>query len=278
MSAIRWLVLFVIVGALLGCGLRVPPVADSGDRVEGEQLVHAILVNITCELRDAVSDLQAAYPQGTFLDGYGIETTLTLTYEEKGSLAPGVTWMPASPASAVFTLGSGLSLWSDATRKNVIDGYYLVKDLKNARCSEGARSNGAFLLQSDLKLSEWLFDVVSASVTNVVDFKAAATQKDFVLQHEVKFIIDTGFNATPSWKFTLVTVNPSGPFLGLDRTRTNDLLITLGPAAPAVIVTTKNGRKVQVVSEAPNRRAADLHLSATISNGIQNAVRSALQP
>jgi hypothetical protein len=280
MSTIRWLLLFSVVEILSGCGLRVPEIAESGDRVEGQQLVQAILINITCELRSAVNDLHAAYPQGTFIDGFGIQTTLTLTYEEKGTLAPGVTWMPHSPVSAIFTLGAGLSLSSDATRKNVIDGYYLVSDLEHARCSDAARPNGAFLLQSDLKLSEWLFDAVSASMTNTVNFKAATLAvKDSVLQHEVKFVIDTGASATPTWKFKLVSVNPGGTFLSLDRTRTNDLLITLGPAAPAVVaLSTTGGRKVQVVTRGPSSRAADLHLSATIANGVETAVRSALQP
>jgi hypothetical protein len=272
----RFAVPFLLGGLLAGCGLRVPEIAESGDRVAGQQLVQAILINITCELRDAVSDLREAYPHGTFIDGYGIQTTLTLTYEEKGTLAPGVNWFPPSPATAVFNLGTGLNLSSDATRKNVIDGYYLVSDLENARCSDAARPNGAFLLQSDLKLSEWLFDAVSASLTNTVNFKNTALGvKDSILQHEVKFVIDTSANATPTWKFKLVTVNPGGTFLNLDRTRTNDLLITLGPAVPAVVaVSKKNGKIVTVVSRSPDRRAADLHLSATIANGIGTALNS----
>lgn len=91
-------------------------IAESGSRVEGQQL-QAILINVTCELRDAVNDLREAHPEGTFIDGYGIQTTLTLTYEEKGALGPSVNWFPPSPASAVFNIGAGLNLSSDATRK-----------------------------------------------------------------------------------------------------------------------------------------------------------------
>jgi hypothetical protein len=105
MSATRFAVPILLAGLSTGCGLRVPEIAESGDRVEGQQLVQAILINITCELRDAVNDLRAAYPQGTFIDGYGIQTTLTLTYEEKSTLAPSVNWFPPSPATAVFNTG-----------------------------------------------------------------------------------------------------------------------------------------------------------------------------
>ena len=62
-----------------------------------------------------------------------------------------------------------------------------------------------------------------------------AAFKDKVIQHEVKFIIDSGATATPSWTLTLVKVNQSGTFLSLDRTRTHDLLITFGPAVPGVV-------------------------------------------
>ncbi|MBH5396404.1 hypothetical protein HZZ13_01050 [Bradyrhizobium sp. CNPSo 4010] len=279
MFAIRLLALAVAMGALMGCGLRVPPIDDSGDRVEGQRFVQAILINITCELRAAVTDLRAAYPEGTFLDGFGIQTTLTLTYDEKGALAPGVNWSPPSPADAVFSLGAGLTVSSDATRTNKIDAYYLVSDLQKATCSDESRPNGAFLLQSDLKLSEWLFTAVSASMTNTVNFKTATLAvKDSILQHQVKFVISTNATATPSWTLTRVTVNPSGNFLSLDRTRTNDLTITLGPAVPAVVAeVVKNGRRTTVAGRVPDRRAADLHLSAQIANGIETGVRNALQ-
>lgn len=278
MSAMRFVVSMFLGGLLCGCGLRVPEIADSGSRVEGQQLVQAILINITCELRDAVNDLREAYPDGTFIDGYGIQTTLTLTYQEKGTLAPSVNWFPPSPASAIFNIGAGINLSSDATRKNVIDGYYLVSDLKNARCSDAARPNGLFLLQSDLKLSEWLFTAVSASLTNTVNFRNTALGvKESILQHGVKFVVDTSANATPTWKFKLVTVNPGGTFLNIDRSRTNDLLITMGPANAAVVAASrKDGKPTSVVRREPDRRAADLHLSATIANSLNTALSSAL--
>jgi hypothetical protein len=202
-----------------------------------------------------------------------------LTYDEKGIIAPGVSWMPPGAASAIFTLGAGLTFSSDATRINVIDGYYLVSDLEKAKCSDAARPNGAFLLQSDLKLSEWLFDAVSASVTNTVNFKSTALAvSGSILQHEVKFVIDSNASVTPSWQLTRVTVNPSGNFLNFDRMRTNDLLITLGPAVQAIVAgSTKDGRKTATLVREPNRRAADLYLSASIAKSIEAAVRNGLQ-
>jgi hypothetical protein len=106
--------------------------------------------------------------------------------------------------------------------------------------------------------------------------QTALAVKDSVLQHEVKFVIDTGATATPSWKLTRVTVNPDGNLLSFDRTRTHDLLITMGPAVDAVVAYARGGRVVR--KPTPDRRAADLHLSALIATDIRAGVRNALRP
>ena len=275
MSAAR-LFACLICFVLSGCGLRVPEIQEIGDRVEGQRFVQAVLTNITCELRGALNDLREAYPKGTFIDAWGVQTTLTLTYDETGAIAPGVLWTPPSPATSLFSLGAGLNFSSDATRIDTINAYYLVSDLEKARCSDAARPNRLFMLQSDLKLSEWLFDAVSASVTNTINFRnttlAVSTN---VLQHEVKFQIVSSGTLNPSWTLTRLTVDGSGNLLSAGRTRTNDLIITFGPASPAVVaVTAKDGRRRTTVAAEPNRQAADLHLSSTVAAGIQNAIKN----
>ena len=277
MRGIRWfLPLFSV--ALVGCGLRVPDIQELGDRVEGQRLVQAILFNITCELRDAFNELREGNPRGTFLDSWGIQTTLTLTHDEKGTIAPGATWTPLSPVEAVFKLGAGVSFSSDATRTNVINSYYLASDLRTARCSDEARPNGPFLLQSNLKLSEWLSLAVSASLTNSVNFKTTALVKTAdVLQHQVKFVVETSGTLNPQWVLSRVTVNPDGTTLfSASRTRTHDLVITMAPASAAVVAeVTRNGRKTKVAG--PSRQAADIHFSALVATGIQSALRNGLR-
>src|SRR5262249_2116315 len=152
-----------------------------------------------------------ANPQATFLESWGIQTTLTLTIDEKGMIAPSVLWTPPSPASAIFSLASGVGFSADASRKNVINAYFLVSELEKARCSAEARPNGLFLLQSDLKLSEWLFTAVGASRTGTVNFQLATlASKTNGLQHDVKFEVVTSGTLTPSWKLKKVAVNNSG--------------------------------------------------------------------
>jgi len=262
-----------------GCGFRVPDIQEIGDRVEGQRLVQAILTNVTCEVRNAVDDLHITYPEGTFIDDWGVQMTLTLTTDEKGTIAPNVTWMPPSPASAIFTLGAGVNFSADATRINKINSYHLVRDLQNTRCSDASRPNGLFILQSDLKLSEWLYDAVSAANTNTIDFKKTQLAvKENVLQQEVKFEIVTTGNLNPSWKLHRVNVNNSGNILSASRTRTHDLLVTFGPAVKAVVaLTDKNGRPRTRVTAQPSSQASELHFSSSIATSIESAVRRGLQ-
>lgn len=231
------------------------------------------VTNINCELRGAFNDLRQAYPRGTFLDKWGVQTTLSLTYDESGALAPTVLGTPA-PAIGVFSIGAGLNLSSEAIRTETLNAYFLVSDLSKGRCSEAALANGPFLLQSDLKLSEWLFDAVSASMTQTVNFDVTtASGTSNVIPHEIKFIIVTSGTLNPSWKISTVVVN-SGNLLSLSRSRTNDLTMTLGPAVPAAVTADKNGHKV--VSFGSSEQAANLHLSSTIGNAINNAITNGL--
>jgi hypothetical protein len=79
--------------------------------------------------------------------------------------------MPPSPANSIFSLGAGLTLSRTQRGTNKIDGYYLVSDLQNARCSDAARPNGAFLLQSDLKTFGVAIHCSQRVHDNTVNFK-----------------------------------------------------------------------------------------------------------
>jgi hypothetical protein len=151
----RTLVICIIGLLLSGCGIRVPPIDEGGDRVEATRFVQAVIFNIDCELQRAFTDLHQIAPLGTFLDSWGVQTTLTLTYDETTSLSPNVLGAPA-PAIGIFTVNGGLGFSSEAIRTNTTNGYFLVSDLERSRCPPNASQNGPYLLQSNLGLSEWI--------------------------------------------------------------------------------------------------------------------------
>ncbi len=256
-----------------GCGLSVPEIQEfPNDTVEGQKFVQAIVQNITCEVQDAIVYVyeQDAIVDPTlshlkWLNTWGIQIELLLTIDEKGSLGPSVNWLPFSPATAVFNLAGGASLSSDATRTDKMYSYYAVSDLKRlGYCSASSRPNGPFLLENDLKLREWLVDNVTFGATGEVHYPTSTGGPlgQNVISHEVKFDILTSANATPTWKFKLVTVNPTGSFLALSRERTHDLIITLGPGGKNML----------------SPVAANAALASDIGVAVTNGVKSALQP
>lgn len=144
--------------------------------------------------------------------------------------------MPKGTPSTIFTLGSSASLSADATRIDKVNFYYTVPQLyKRAPCARGVQpkntSASSLLIQSDLKLSQWLQDQILPVATGEVSQPTSTSGifKQNVLSHEVKFeVISTG-SVTPGWKLVQVNFNQSGTFLMGTRDRIHDLVITFGP-------------------------------------------------
>ena len=94
-----------------GCGTYVPNIQEfPGDTVDGQLFVQKIVQNINCEITDAVryvveQDKKLPRRTAAWFEDRGVQTTLTLTMDEKGSVNPVVNWLPPSPASAIFESG-----------------------------------------------------------------------------------------------------------------------------------------------------------------------------
>jgi hypothetical protein len=277
MSVTRFVLLAFTSLSASGCGLYVPGIQEiPGDSKAGQDFVGAIVTNITCEAQDAFYDLYRDYPK-TFMDGWGVQITLKLTVDEKGSLNPTVNWLPPSPVTNVFNLAAGGTLSSDASRLDTLNSYYLVSDLNKRRCPVEIRG-GPFILESDLKLKEWLYDVVLANGSGNVHFERDVNNgpfKENVISHEVKFDIVSSGNLTPTWKLTRVQVNPTGNLLTLSRERIQDLIITIGPA-DSTYVRLANGQ-VKKVYQGPSQQASEIHFSNLIGASVAQAVSNALR-
>jgi hypothetical protein len=75
---------------------------------------------------------------------------------------------------------------------------------------------------------------------------------------EIKFVILSNGNVTPTWKLLRVSANTgSAPLFGLGRTRTHDLIVTIGPPTPAT---------------------ASTHLASQIGNAVSNGNRAEATP
>jgi hypothetical protein len=163
-----------------------------------------------------------------------------------------------------FTLGVGGSGSADATRKETLSWLIDFKKFTNRRSLAKARvlRDAAYaaakekglepvsmlcadqrhgLVQGDLKLKEWLYAATTPTFVRggvVPDYaealkaEAKASKKD-VIAHEITFVILYSANVTPTWKLLRVSANQAGTFLSAQRTRTQNLLISMGPMAEA---------------------------------------------
>jgi hypothetical protein len=262
--------------SLTGCGTSVPSLSDIVDSRTAQVMVDAIVSHVNCEIQTAVQfllldDIDAARAAEGFglkpgrsvawLEGWAAQVTLTITIDERTGLAPDLVYTP----SQVFSLGLAGAASAEATRKDTLSWLVDFRKLASPASLSGARvlkdqldqaaratgsapanpctRNGGVLIESDLKLKDWLYAAVTPAFVRdgaVPDYvlslvnQATASKKD-VISHQVTCIVSYGGEITPAWKLTRVLINQGpGPLLGAERTRTQDLTITMGPAPKGI--------------------------------------------
>lgn len=222
-----------LVPIISGCGTVVPQIQEiTQTEEEGKSLVRNIIANITCEVQESVLALYV-YRPSTFMDEWGVQINLLLTIEEKTTLSPNVGWFPNN----IFSLGAGVSAGGVATRVDKINSYFTIQELRNrVACDPRLRPGGPMLMASDLKLTQWLSNAVTAGETGAIRFQNSdAFKASGVLSHEVRFLVTTTGTLNPAWVLSrVVSVNPTGPLFSTSRDRTHDLIVTFGPTEDGV--------------------------------------------
>jgi hypothetical protein len=145
--------------------------------------------------------------------------------------------------------------------------YEIARETGSSTIPSPCSNQKGILIENDLKLREWLYAVMVPAFPQggiVPDYsgslasEAKAPKKD-VISHEVTFVILYNGNVTPSWKLVNVSVNQgSVPFLSAQRSRTQDLLISMGP--------TTDGQ--------PSIAVQNATLASQIGIAIANAIRN----
>jgi hypothetical protein len=282
MSTMRWVLPIAILTTLAGCGTYVPDIEDFPSGPENRnRFIRGIVTNITCELRDAVANIYNDRTRYTFLDGWGVQMTLNLQLDEKSEANPTANWTPPSPASAVFNLGAVSTLSSAATRIDKMNFFFTVPELRDYdRCSDVERPGGPMLMQSDLKLYDWILANLQASATGrnrYSQYQPNGPLGHDVFSHEVRFEVVTSGGVTPGWKLSRLDVNQAGTFLFASRTRIHDLTITFGPTELTKQSRIVNGRPLLVTVAGPSQAASQSHFASEVGTAIANGIRSGLQ-
>lgn len=269
---------------------------------------------IFCELRDAVRTARNRVQYRTYYhgklvstaadepvpDSWGVQQTLTFTVDEQSKLTPGATytWPLNAAASQTFALSAGGQLSSDATRTDKFESFYTIADLanvlsKNQICEKpqeqfvGEPSHSSpFTVLSDLGIKDWLPAATETSAylrssrsNPSGEGPALGTAGSFAsnsFSYDVKFVIVTDGNLTPTWKLLRVTTASSPALFDASRTRTHELLLTIGPGS----TTTVKNSKGQLVSKTvgPTLSAANSHLAQEIGSAVATALRPTLSP
>lgn len=213
-----------------------------------------VVGEIQCELQKAVYNAvyDPHYPQGPgthsgnsvdWLKQWGAKVTLLLTVDEKGSLNPGITFFTPFENSIkkfitgtvttpqFFSLGLGLQASSDATRKETISYTYAFDDLLHRKSIQNinCENEGGVTIHSDLKINDFIRNKIY--LTRLPDLLGVPTSFSpyTAFSDEITFVVIFGGNVNPIWKFVQISGNSSAsPLLNSMRTKTQDVLITLG--------------------------------------------------
>lgn len=282
MSTMRLFLLVAASATLSGCGTYVPDIEDFPSGPENRnRFVRAIVTNITCEVRNAVANIYNERTRHTFLDNWGVQMTLNLQLDEKSEANPTVNWTPPSPASAVFNLGAVSTLSSAATRIDKMSFFFTVPEVRDYdRCKDVERPGGPMLMQSNLKLYDWIIANLQASATGrnrYSRYQPGGPLANDVFSHEVRFEVVTSGGITPGWRLSRLEVNPSGTFLSASRTRIHNLTITFGPTELTQQSRVVNGRPVLVSVAGPSPAASQSHFASEIGTAVANGIRTGVQ-
>jgi hypothetical protein len=252
--------LLVSLLALAGCGSRTPPISDYGDEAKTQELIHAIVHSVHCEIFNAVGSVipDSWKAPDEFLEDWGAEVLLTLQIDEITALNPNGVWsIPLTPPN-FFTFGFGGAISQHATRIEKLNFFYSVDEIqalkKNHMSCTVPPNPGSMLVQSDLGLRQWLQAEYIGIKTEEfrIPTQADSVFKQNVLQHEIKFDLLASGNITPGFKIVNVNVNQTGSLFSTSRERVHDLLITLGPidknAVTGLIASAENAHLASQIS------------------------------
>jgi hypothetical protein len=176
-------------------------------------------------------------PQPLVPMNWAASVALSLEVDESSALNPGVSFnstypnvisypaaatalgvVPATVTSQLFNFGFGGTLSSTATRTDTFNPKYSVKFLMKRNTSQSIcvsyendplvepnqrpATSSPLIIESDLGIKDWL--VGSMYATTLLPSQGQAAGKP-PIQYEIKFVIITSLNATPTWKLVRVS-------------------------------------------------------------------------
>lgn len=215
------------------------------------------------------------------------------------------------PTAQSVSVGLGATVSADATRKDTLEwliDFSKFTDPASMKLASGARqavrdaNHGVIprgmvigcqrkgsLIEGDLQISDWLAgETIESYVPNLpsdVDkrvsdyqadlYAAAKASKKGVLGHDVTFVLLYSGNVNPSWKLIRISGNTgTTPFLSGQRTKTQDLLLTLGPPAPPTTPLKPGAITTAQEGPSPSQQVLNSSLAGQIGIAVANSIRN----
>lgn len=190
-----------------------------------------------------------------------------------------------------YSLGLGGQLSSQNIRYHKYNFYWTARDL-GTPITEGSScrpdyfdgkpisSSSPFLDAQNLGIRDWL-----SSAIRVIDFQRSSRLNDDgegdplgvqgsgsdTSNYSDKFVIVSSANVSPTWSLVRIGT-PTGPLFDANRTRTHELVMTVG-AGSFKYVTDPKSKRAQVVNVGPAATTRDSHNIAINGSSVGNALR-----
>jgi hypothetical protein len=252
--------------SITGCGLKTPDMQLTGEPITSD-LVNDILSHVEDELGCAINgliedDMLRVHSLHTsrayaWLDKATAKISLKLTVDEKSTINAGLSYSDfytnaistigktiiSTPRS--FVLGASAGGSSDATRIDNSDytlsvGNVFVRDSAYYPGGQVCKTlHDGFGMDSDLHIKDWL----RSRLEQYALHPEIKQNEPDTLTTDITFIFAYNGNVTPTWHLVPTSYNTGGSsFFNAARTRTNDLIITIG-ATKDLAATAQNIQK-----------------------------------
>ncbi len=224
---------------LAGCGSSLP-VMDvrhpKGNRFD--TFVESVAQHVRCELGRAIKANVYKNPKRlAVLSNWAAKIALNLKVLDEGSVTPSVaSYNP--PMSFIFAATAQYK--GNATREMTMTYFLLFNELiaeadPDALNADYAprpcrtANDGLAPIGGDLGIEQTLESSLRSWDSMYVVSDHIKGGPFDTITHHVQFLVVAGATATPTWKLVRVSADTSGTLVGISRTTTDDLLITMGP-------------------------------------------------
>jgi len=278
------LVVSLLSSGLSGC-LIVPEAAPLLGHDWKKRILYDVVRGVQCEIRYAVRDQIERDRKGewgnrklSWFESWNALIDLDLQVDDSIGFNPGVSlitpnWVPAhvsmgdfretlKPVEQGYNFGIGGGLNYSAARQDKVQfaypfGQFLHEKEPTPTSAEQCYNIGGVTIDSNLKISDWLDDVLEPikkcaflgreaandrPIVPLFTSEVEQTQKchdmDFskeyggdpivTINHKITFTLTFSANASPNWNLVRISTT-NNPLFGASRKDTSELLMTFGP-------------------------------------------------